>query len=243
MDNVASAIERYVAVWNESDAATRRHRIAAVWAPNGTTCYRLLDAHGYEAIESRVTGSWDRWLRDGKYLFRPVKAVSHHQAIKFEFAMLATDGGKVEANGLCYLLFDNDGRLVHDYQFNPSANDAADLAAKYLAPWNETDARLRRGLMTGLWAENGVYSRQNLETRGLEELSEKMAEANHSLVAKGLVVSPADRSQRHHNVAHIAWRIVPRHGGAATGAGSTLLILDEDSRILVAHQFDERIEP
>lgn len=241
MDNVASVIDRYVAVWNESDAATRRRRIAAVWAPNGTTCYRLLDAHGYEAIELRVTGSWDRWLREGKYVFRPAKAVSHHQAIKFEFAMVATDGGKVEANGLCYLLLDNDGRLVHDYQFNPLADDAVDLAAKYLAPWNETDAKLRRSLMTELWAENGVYSGQNLETRGLEELSKRAAEAHRNLVAKGFVVSPADRSQRHHNVAHIAWRIAPRDGGAATGVGSTLLIFDEDSRILIAHQFHERI--
>ena len=155
--------------------------------------------------------------------------------------MVATDGGKVEANGLCYLLLDNDGRLVHDYQFNPLADDAVDLAAKYLAPWNETDAKLRRSLMTELWAENGVYSGQNLETRGLEELSKRAAEAHRNLVAKGFVVSPADRSQRHHNVAHIAWRIAPRDGGAATGVGSTLLIFDEDSRILIAHQFHERI--
>ena len=42
--------------------------------------------------------------------------------------MLATDNGKVEANGLAYLLLDKDGRIVDDYQFNPSAHDAPDLA-------------------------------------------------------------------------------------------------------------------
>jgi hypothetical protein len=57
MHNLSGFIDAYVAVWNESDAETRRRRIAAVWAPDGTTCYRLLDAHGYEQIESRVAGS------------------------------------------------------------------------------------------------------------------------------------------------------------------------------------------
>ena len=70
--------------------------------------------------------------------------------------MLATDSGKVEANGLAYLLLDKDGRIVHDYQFNPSAHDAPDLAAKYLACRDETDAARRRTLIAELWAENGV---------------------------------------------------------------------------------------
>ena len=77
MDNLPSFIDAYVAVWNEPEAETRRRRIAAVWAPDGTTCYRLLDAHGYGEIESRVAGSWDRWLRDGKFVFRAVNAICH----------------------------------------------------------------------------------------------------------------------------------------------------------------------
>ena len=58
-------IENYIAVWNEADPQRRRERIRSVWAEHGVTCYRLLDARGYEAIESRVVGSWDKWLRDG----------------------------------------------------------------------------------------------------------------------------------------------------------------------------------
>ena len=95
MDNLSGFVDAYVAVWNESDAETRRRRIAAVWAADGTTCYRLLDAHGYEQIEERVTGSWDRWVRDGKFVFRPVNAVGHHRAVKLNFAMFATDSGNV----------------------------------------------------------------------------------------------------------------------------------------------------
>jgi hypothetical protein len=241
MDNPTSIIDRYVAVWNEPDADVRRRRIAAVWAPNGTTCYRLLDAHGYEAIESRVTGSWDRWLREGKYVFQPVKTVAHHQAIKFDFALVATDGGKVEAGGLCYLLLDRDGRIVHDYQFNPSANDAIDLAEKYLRLWNEPDAERRRALIAERWTENGALVTENAEAQGLDALAREMETANRAGAAKGLALSPAERSQHHHNVAHIAWSIAPRGGGAPTRKTSTLLVLDENGRITAAYQFNEQI--
>jgi hypothetical protein len=239
MDNLSSFIDRYVAVWNERDPEARRRRIAAVWAPNGTTCYRLFDAHGYEPIESRVTGSWDRWLREGKFFFRATRAVSHHHAIKLDFAMIATDSGKVEANGLAYLLVDKDGRIVHDYQLNPSVHDAPDLAAKYLACRDEADAARPRTLIAELWAENGALLREDPEAQGLDEVANAIEAAHCGLLAKNLVVSAADRSQRHHNVAHIAWRVAPRDGGAPISTTSALLVFDDEGRIGTAYEFDE----
>jgi hypothetical protein len=239
MDDLSSFIDRYVAVWNEPDPQARRRRIAAVWAPNGTTCHRLLDAHGYEAIESRVTGSWDRWLREGKFFFRAATAVSHHRAIKLDFAMLATDGGKVEANGLAYLLVGEDGRIVHDYQFNPSIHDAPDLAAKYSACRDEADAVQRRSLIAELWAENSALLREGTEAQGLDEVANAIEAAHRGLLAKNLVVSAADRSQHHHNVAHMTWRVAPRDGGAPIGATSAFLLFDAEGRIGTAHEFYE----
>ncbi len=232
----AGLIERYVAVWNEPDRDIRRRRIESVWAPGGTTCYRLLDARGYEAIEARVAGSWERWLREGKYIFRAVRAVAHHHAVRLEFAMAVTADGKIEAKGLCYLLLNDSGRIVHDYQFNPTVDDAADLAKKYLAPWNTADAALRRSSLTELWAADCAYVDAQMPTRGLEQLAAKAAAVRGSLVAQGQVLAPAARSQRHHNVAHIGWRIVPDDGRA--GAGSTLLIMDDSGQIAAGYQFD-----
>jgi hypothetical protein len=57
MEVASDLIDCYVAVWNEPDRDQRRRRIESVWARGGTTCYRLLDARGYEAIEARVAGS------------------------------------------------------------------------------------------------------------------------------------------------------------------------------------------
>lgn len=239
MGNLPSFIDAYVAVWNEPDAETRRRRIAAVWAPDGTTCHRLLDAHGHGEIESRVAGSWDRWLGDGKFFFRAVNAVCHHRAVKLNFAMLAADSGKVEANGLAYLLIDQDNRIVRDYQFNPSVHDAPDLAARYLACRNETDGACRRSLIGELWAENGALIGEDGEVRGRDELASALAAMRQSQLAKNIAVSAADRSQHHHNVAHIGWQVAPRDGGLPIAAASALLIFNDEGRISTAHEFNE----
>jgi hypothetical protein len=231
-------IDRYVAVWNEPDRETRRRRIETVWAPGGATCHRLLDARGYEAIEARVAGSWERWLREGKYIFRAVRTASHHRAVKFEFAMVATAGGKIEAQGLCYLLLNENDRIARDYQFNPTIDEAADLAEKYLAPWNEADAGRQRDSLTALWAPDCAYFDAQMETRGLEQLAAKAAAVQHGLAARHQILAPAERSQRHHNVAHIGWRIAPADGGGNAAAGSTLLIMDEDGRAAAGYQFN-----
>lgn len=60
MINVPDVVANYMAVWNENDPQERRRRIRAVWAPNGVTLNRSLDARGYEAIEARVIGSWEK---------------------------------------------------------------------------------------------------------------------------------------------------------------------------------------
>jgi len=243
MQVASDLIERYVAVWNEPDRDARRRRIEGVWAPGGATCYRLLDARGYEAIEARVVGSWERWLREGNYIFRPVRAIAHDRAIRFEFALVATANGRIEAQGLCYLLLDDEGRIACDFQFNPAVNDAADLAGEYLAPWNEPDVGLRQGLLVKLWSADCGYLDGKAETCGLTAVAEKIADAHRCLAAKGHVLAPAGRSQRHHNVAHIAWRAANADGRGVGRAGSTLLIMNETGRVAAAYQFDDSTEP
>jgi hypothetical protein len=151
--------------------------------------------------------------------------------------MVATADGKIEAQGLCYLLLDEDDRIAYDYQFNPTVDEAADLAKKYLAPWNEADAGLRRGSLAELWAPDCAYFDAQAERRGLEQLAAKAAAVHRGLAANGQILAPAERSQRHHNVAHIGWRIASADGGGDAGAGSTLLIMDDSGRTVAGYQF------
>ena len=103
MVKVMDVVDRYVAVWNEPAADQRRKRICSLWVPDGMTCYRLLEARGYDAIEGRVTSSWDKWLRDGRYIFRSRDTVCHHDVVKVNWEMVTTAGGEIEAVGLSFL--------------------------------------------------------------------------------------------------------------------------------------------
>jgi hypothetical protein len=47
-------IERYLAAWNETDAAKRRSLVDEVWAPDGRYTDPLADVRGREAIDALI---------------------------------------------------------------------------------------------------------------------------------------------------------------------------------------------
>jgi hypothetical protein len=234
-------VDEYIAVWNETDAAERRRRIGALWTPDGTTSNRLIEACGYEAIEARVTGSSDKWLREGKYVFRPRQAAHRRDVVKVDWEMATALGGVVEAAGVSFLVVDLDGRIAHDYQFNPTLNDAEALAQRYVAVWSEPDAQARRRRIAELWAPDGSHVAQAAARDGHGAIEAEAQEAFDAYMAKGSEFSFAGSSQAHHNVARVAWRLGAKAGGEPARVGASLLILDERGRIRFDYPFDEPI--
>jgi hypothetical protein len=235
MKDIIKIVNDYVAVWNEADAAQRRRRIRSVWLPDGTTCFRLLDAHGYDAIEQRVTGSWEKWLSEAKYVFRPKGFAHHHDAIKLEFVMVRLPGGEVEANGLSFLLLDAEGKIRHDYQFNPSANDATELTDRYVTILSEPDSNIRRRRIEELWAPACRFASETASRSGLNDIASEFEQFHGS---GGRAFSSANLSQAHHNLAWIKWQMRSADG-ETIDARTDLLILDDDERIRVDYQFRE----
>lgn len=239
MLDVTQIVDDYVAVWNETDPKARRRRIEAVWVPDGTSCYRLLDAHGYDAIEGRVAGSWDKWLRDGKYVFRPKATVCQHGVVKSAWEMVTIPGGAVEANGLSFLVLEPDGRIRHDFQFNPSLNDGGALADRHYAAVSGPDRAQRRRLINELWAPDGTYVTGTSVHRGHAEIDAALAALQTDWAARGLVLAPADRSHAHHQVAWIRSPLRANDSDRAVAIVSHLLMLGEDARIGCDYQFEE----
>jgi hypothetical protein len=237
MKDIASIVDSYVAVWNEGDPAKRRQRICEVWAPDGTTCDRLMDARGYDAIEQRVVGSWEKWLSEGKHVFRPNSFAVHHNVIKLDFIMVRLPGEEVEANGLCFLLLDWDGRIEHDYQFNSSANDASDLAERYVALLNEDNAMARRSQIGELWSPDGRFASDEIDKRGFQEL-EQAFNSLRTPLCNGERFATANLSQAHHGLARIKWQLLGADGRPIE-ARSDLLVLDQRGRINADYQFPE----
>jgi hypothetical protein len=118
MSEVENLAERYVEVWNETDPEARRRAIAALWVPNGVHYVRTLEARGYDALEKRIIGSHEKNVRDGGYRFRTSRnAQALQNVVTFNWEMVPAAGGEIAAAGLEFLIVDEHGRIVVDYQF------------------------------------------------------------------------------------------------------------------------------
>lgn len=114
----AELADRYVALWNLTDADARRDAIAVLWVPQGEHYVRTLQAKGYEALAQRVTGSHEKNVRDGGFRFIATgDAQGLRDTVMFHWQMVPAAGGPVAALGLEFLRLAEDGRIAVDYQF------------------------------------------------------------------------------------------------------------------------------
>jgi hypothetical protein len=116
-NNPQDLADRYAAVWNEPDPTTRRQGIEALWSPDGEHYVRTLEARGYDALQKRVTGSYEKNVLGPGHRFRAVQsAQAVRNVVTFNWEMIAADD-KVLAVGLEFLVLDEQGRIAVDYQF------------------------------------------------------------------------------------------------------------------------------
>lgn len=75
----------------------------------------------YEAIEARIAGAYEKWIRDGGFVFkaRP-NVVGHRNVAKFNWEMVPANGGQVAAAGFDFFVLGDAGRIRYDYQFGES---------------------------------------------------------------------------------------------------------------------------
>jgi hypothetical protein len=238
-DRVNRIMRDYGAVWNEPDPTERRRRIRSVWTEDGVTCHKLL-LRGYQEIEQRVTSSWERWLRDGKYAFKPSKTTYHHDVVRNDFSLVSIPDGKVEARGLSFLILDGNDRIHSDLQFDPTVNGASEFTDRYLAVFNEGDADIQRKRLIELWAPDATYVGEQSVKYGHTDILTSIRELHHADASSELVMAAGKASDAHHNFVTFRWQIENRRSGAVAGAGSELVILDESGRIRIDYQFIER---
>jgi hypothetical protein len=111
-------VQRYVSLWNEPDAGTRRRTIEELWAPDGANYTPSTQAIGYDALDARVTSSYDNYIGPGKYQFRThLPPVGHHGVVKVTWAMVTLPDEEVASIGVEFLVLDDQGRIASDHQF------------------------------------------------------------------------------------------------------------------------------
>jgi hypothetical protein len=112
----AALVERYVAVWNESDSGRRSAAVGALWAADGMMINGVASYTGHEQITEGVRRSFDSFVSRG-YRFASRSYVAHHDAMLFRWEMTAPGSKTVEATGTNFILFDSAGRILRDQQF------------------------------------------------------------------------------------------------------------------------------
>lgn len=106
--DIATTIDRYLAMWNEPDSRARAEQARAVWARAGRLVDPLIDAVGPEAIAAAVGELRDQM--PGHSLARITVIDGHHDQARFGWTVNAPDGS-VAVAGIDVVTFTADGRI------------------------------------------------------------------------------------------------------------------------------------
>ena len=108
MENLADLIDRYIAMWNETDAERRRALIARTWTEEANYLDPVLQGDGPTGIDAMVRGVHQRFP---EHRFRRTSEVdTHHDCVRFSWE-LGPQGGSPVVSGTDFGVVAADGRL------------------------------------------------------------------------------------------------------------------------------------
>jgi hypothetical protein len=102
-------IERYIAVWNETDGESRRALIARTWSNQASYVDPMFNADGPDGIDALVAGFQQQFP---DHRFRLSSDVDqHHDRLRFTWELVEPIGGTALVKGTDFGVVASDGRL------------------------------------------------------------------------------------------------------------------------------------
>jgi len=109
MIDAQTLAQRYIASWNEADAAARRQLVGALWTKDGRYADPMMQADGPEGIAALIGGVHAQFPG---YKFALTGTVDGHGPfVRFSWS-LAPAVGAVIARGTDFAVVADDGRLA-----------------------------------------------------------------------------------------------------------------------------------
>ena len=108
MSDVNHLVDRYIATWNETDAARRRAEISEIWRPDGRYADPMQGADGPAGIDAMIAAVQQRF--PGFRLRLAGKVDSHNEYLRFAWELVAPGGGDPVVAGVDFGIV-ADGRL------------------------------------------------------------------------------------------------------------------------------------
>lgn len=245
MNTFGKFLDRYVAVWHESDPTKRPGAISELWMPDGAQIYESRTVRGYDALAQRVTEVYDDFIGPGTYIFRSGgNEASYGNVGTFNWHMLAPGNGEVAAVGFDFFIFGNDNRILVDYQLidPPEPSDELnEFADRYLRLGNmEPHARGRD--FGSLWTDDAQFIQESGTACGHAAIEAELARISEHLAVKGLLLRSAGNAQTYQNdgvgerdVVRFSWQAQSAEGDPIT-SGFDFLMRDND-KIRAAYRF------
>lgn len=86
-------LDRYIAVWNETDAARRRDLIARTWTEDAEYLDPVMQGSGHDGIDAMVAGVQERFA---DHRFEAIGGAEiHNGRARFSWALVPADGDAI----------------------------------------------------------------------------------------------------------------------------------------------------
>jgi hypothetical protein len=121
VNHIEELVQRFVSVWNETDATRRGQEVRALWRIDGRHVMGANATEGHEALEQHVVASNHRSVLEKNYVFRPATGIQALPGvIKFRWDVARRDTNEIVSAGIGFLIIDEDHRISCDYLFAES---------------------------------------------------------------------------------------------------------------------------
>lgn len=109
MTGAREIVDRYLAIWNETDATRRRALIARAWADDATYVDPVMSGAGHAGIDAMVAGAQTQFPG---FVFAPLgEPDAHNDRLRFRWT-LGPKGGATVIDGTDFAVVAADGRLA-----------------------------------------------------------------------------------------------------------------------------------
>lgn len=122
MSNLTDLIDRYIAMWNETDGERRRALIARTWTEGASYVDPAMQGDGHAGIDAMVRAVQERF--PGHRFRRTSDVDAHHDRVRFSWE-LAPEGGPPFVSGTDFGIVAGDARLHAITGFFDQAPSAA----------------------------------------------------------------------------------------------------------------------
>ncbi len=109
MTDTKTIVDRYLAIWNEGDAARRRALIASAWTEDATYVDPVMKGAGHDGIDAMIAGAQAQFPG---FEFRPLgQPDAHGDRLRFRWT-LGPKGADAIIDGTDFAVIAADGRLA-----------------------------------------------------------------------------------------------------------------------------------